>query len=94
MGRALIGCLVFLHRWVGIILGIVMLMWCLSGVVMIYVAYPSLAEDRRLAALPPLVSAPVPAPALADADPVERFEVEMQGGRPVVRVGRKASSMR
>ena len=52
MGRALISALVFLHRWMGIVIGLVMLMWCLSGVVMIYVGYPGLGEDRRIAALP------------------------------------------
>lgn len=89
MTAGLIRLLVFLHRWVGIVIGLVMLMWCLTGVVMIYVAYPSLPEDARLAALPPLIKAVPTAPALADGDPVERFEVEMQGGQPVVRIGRK-----
>jgi hypothetical protein len=89
MGRALIRGLVFLHRWVGLVLGIVMLMWCLSGVVMMYVSYPSMTDAKRLVALPALVNQPVAFPRrLHDDQPVRRFEVEMAGGQPVISLGR------
>ena len=45
-----------LHRYLGIALAIPMLAWCLSGVVMMYVGYPSLPEEIRLGHLPSLVS--------------------------------------
>lgn len=47
--------LVFLaHRYLGIVVGILMVVWCLSGIVLMYVSYPSLPEGRRVAALEPL----------------------------------------
>ena len=42
------------HRYLGIATGALMIMWCLSGIVMIYVPYPRLAERERLDALPPI----------------------------------------
>lgn len=42
------------HRWLGIALCLFMLMWFVSGVVMMYVGYPKLTPAERLAALPPL----------------------------------------
>lgn len=46
--------LYLLHRWLGIGLCVVMAAWFLSGMVMLYVGYPRLTPDERLAALPPL----------------------------------------
>src|SRR5262245_30369547 len=40
-----------LHRYIGIGIGLLMLIWCLSGVVMMYVPYPSMAEGTRLSGL-------------------------------------------
>jgi hypothetical protein len=89
MGRALMGGLVFLHRWVGIVLGLLMLMWCLSGVVMIYVSYPSMTDAKRLAALPALANVPVTTSRpVRDGAPVNRFDVEMVNGRPLISLGR------
>ena len=28
------------HRWLGILVGLIVLLWCLSGVIMMYVRYP------------------------------------------------------
>jgi uncharacterized iron-regulated membrane protein len=42
------------HRWSGIVLCLFMAMWFFSGVVMIYVGYPKLTAQERLAHLPPL----------------------------------------
>lgn len=42
------------HRWLGIALAVVMLAWFVSGMVMLYVGYPKLTADERLAALPAL----------------------------------------
>jgi hypothetical protein len=46
--------LFLLHRWLGIALGLVMLLWCLSGFVMMYKPYPELNEAQQLATLAPL----------------------------------------
>jgi hypothetical protein len=42
------------HRWVGIGVCLLMVMWFVSGVVMMYVGYPKLSTSERLAALPSL----------------------------------------
>ncbi len=40
------------HRWVGIVTCLLFAMWFISGVVMMYVAFPGLSNKERLAALP------------------------------------------
>jgi uncharacterized iron-regulated membrane protein len=42
------------HRWVGIVSCLLFAMWFVSGVVMMYVAFPGLSDKERLAALPDL----------------------------------------
>ena len=44
--------LVVLHRYLGVAVGLLMLMWFATGAVMLFVPYPSLPESERLAALP------------------------------------------
>ncbi|MCO5104336.1 MAG: PepSY domain-containing protein [Burkholderiaceae bacterium] len=44
------------HRWSGIGFCLLMLLWLLSGVVMLYVGYPKLLPQERLGALPPLAA--------------------------------------
>jgi hypothetical protein len=44
--------LVVAHRYLGVALGALMLLWCVSGVVMLFVPYPSVGRDERLARLP------------------------------------------
>ncbi|MCC6234072.1 MAG: PepSY domain-containing protein, partial [Verrucomicrobiales bacterium] len=38
-----------IHRWLGSLLGVLVLAWLLSGVVMMYVGFPSLTRAERLA---------------------------------------------
>lgn len=40
------------HRWIGIVTCLLFVMWFVSGVVMVYVAFPGLSESERLASLP------------------------------------------
>ena len=42
------------HRWLGVVLGLLVLLWLLSGLVMLFVARPQLDERERLATLPAL----------------------------------------
>ena len=42
------------HRWIGIVTCLLFVMWFVSGVVMMYIAFPRLTEQERLAALPDL----------------------------------------
>jgi hypothetical protein len=70
-------------------IGILMAMWCVSGIVMMYVAYPDLPESRRVAALPPLNAGhccALPATVLPDDRTVASFQIEMLAKRPVLRV--------
>ena len=46
--------LVWLHRWLGVALALLFLMWFVSGVVLYFVPFPSLGQAERLAALPAL----------------------------------------
>lgn len=78
-----------LHRWLGVVIGALMMLWCLSGFVMLYVDYPRLLPAEQVRGLSSLhlpassswarVSLP-PETALASA------RVEMVAGRPVLRV--------
>ena len=54
---AMIRLLFLLHRYLGIAVGALMAVWCLSGVVMMYVTYPSLDENTRLQHLAPISGA-------------------------------------
>lgn len=46
--------LFLLHRYLGIVVGLVMLIWTLSGIIMMYQEYPELTPDQQLALLSPL----------------------------------------
>ncbi len=81
--------LVFTHRYVGIAIGWLMLVWCLSGLVMLYVEYPELGERERLVHLEPL---PVDGCCTVQEAPfagnarITSFNMEMLGGTPLLRV--------
>lgn len=79
--------MLLLHRYMGIALGVLMVMWCLSGVVMMYVSYPALAESLRLKRLAPIAwerCCKVPDALRTDAQPAASAEIEMLAGRPVL----------
>jgi len=46
--------ILFLHRWLGILVGVIMTVWCLSGFVMIYSPYPRLQPAEQVRGLMPL----------------------------------------
>ena len=52
--RAVSRWIFLIHRYGGLGLSLLMLMWCLTGIVMRYVPYPSLRESERIAGLPPI----------------------------------------
>lgn len=76
--------LFLIHRYLGMAIGLLMLMWCLSGIVMMYVPYPSLPETERVKALAPIdwngCCAIVDVP-----EHVSAFRIEMLGSDPVLR---------
>jgi uncharacterized iron-regulated membrane protein len=78
--------ILLLHRYLGIAVGALMVMWCLSGVVMMYVSYPVLHESVRLEHLQPIAwrdCCKVADAPSADFN-LERIWIEMLEGRPVL----------
>lgn len=81
------------HRWLGIVLCLFMLLWFISGVVMIYVGYPKLTSAERLARLPALDSQACCIPvgeaarALPAGEPPTSIVLSAAGGRPQYQFG-------
>ena len=44
--------LIFAHRWLGVALSIIFMLWFVSGIVMMYWTYPSVAPRDRLERAP------------------------------------------
>jgi hypothetical protein len=82
--------LILIHRYVGIVLSLLMLAWCLSGFVMMYVGFPQLDDEEREAGLAPVDLQGCCDPGrlignMGDA-PIRAFAVEMLAGQPVIRM--------
>lgn len=78
-----------LHRWLGVVIGAVMTLWCLSGFVMLYVDYPRLTPAEQLRGLPPLQlpgAAALARIGLPDDLPLASARVETVAGRAVLRI--------
>ncbi|MGB6309486.1 MAG: PepSY domain-containing protein [Steroidobacteraceae bacterium] len=83
----MIRLLFLLHRYLGIAVGVLMAMWCLTGVVMMYVSYPNLDENDRLhdlAAIDWSGCCKIAEQALDDGAPISDVQLEMLAGRPVL----------
>jgi len=77
--------LVYTHRWLGIGLGVVFVLWFASGLVMVYARMPVLDPAERLAALSPIDFASVRvAPGVAGTG-TSQFTLTTFAGRPVYR---------
>jgi hypothetical protein len=79
--------LVVTHRYLGVAVGVLMLGWFLSGIVMMYVAYPELSEKERVLALPPIAwqaCCAFDALKFAGDQPVLNAELEKAAGVPVL----------
>src|SRR4051794_4995635 len=79
--------LVVTHRYLGVALGLLMLVWCLSGMVMLFAPYPSVSQDERLARLPRIDwshCCVIDGVAPADA-PVRSAAIEQLAATPVLR---------
>ena len=79
--------LVYTHRWLGIVSGVLFIIWFVSGIVMIYARMPELDPNERLARLPAInpASIRVMPPAARDGD-ITRLTMSTLEGRPVVRL--------
>lgn len=80
--------LILLHRYVGLFIGLVIVLWCLSGFVMMYVQYPEYSRAEQLADLEPLdVGSCCMLPDAWSADfPLGNAQVELFLGEPVLRI--------
>lgn len=78
--------LLLTHRYLGVAMGLVMTLWCLSGFVMMYRGYPQLSEAARLRGLPSLrlTARPAVLP-MANGDQISHFQIEMRADHPVLR---------
>jgi hypothetical protein len=82
---------VILHRYLGIAVGLLMLIWFLSGIVMMYIGFPQPLGAERLLSLGNInwrACCHVAAGALPDGQPIARAEIEMLRGVPVLRLPR------
>ena len=79
--------LFLLHRYLGIGLGLIVSLWCLSGFVMMYVQYPDLTREEQLAGLDDLnLSACCTTPTDFSDIGIDRYRVEMMAGAPILRL--------
>ena len=76
------------HRWTGVILGLLMLLWCLSGFVMIWAPYPSVTlggRDYRTEGLAPIrLPDQIALPDMPDGAFLTSARIEMLADRPVL----------
>jgi hypothetical protein len=82
--------LIYTHRWTGILLTAVFVVWFVSGVIFVYVGMPALAAELRLQRMAPLdvsrvAISPADAAARAGLDAPSRVRIAMSGSRPVYR---------
>jgi hypothetical protein len=77
--------LVYTHRWLGIALGLLFIIWFASGIVMMYARMPALDSAERLARLPVIAPSSIrmPPPALPEG---ARLSIGSLEGRPVYRI--------
>jgi hypothetical protein len=81
--------LILLHRYLGVAIGAVVLMWFASGIVMLYVPYPNLPESDRLALLAPVAWQSCcgdPASLPSAEQPIDQAEVESVAGIVALRL--------
>jgi PepSY-associated TM region len=83
---------IFVHRWLGVVLCLVFLLWFPSGIGMMYWGYPSVSADDRLERAPALDRSKIllsPAEAYArldpEAPPPGQARLNMYDGRPAYR---------
>lgn len=89
--------LLLVHRYVGIAIGLLVLLWCLSAFVMMYVQFPELREHEHLAALPAIDTqdcCKLDVDALASTAGIASFEIESMADKPVLRIRTKSGYSR
>ena len=88
-GRRLWFALVIIHRYLGVALGLLMLAWFVSGIVMMYAPYPQRGESERtsaLASVPWARCCNFSGVLLAGGNLVEAAQIENISDRPALRL--------
>src|SRR5689334_16850072 len=88
--------LIYSHRWLGIAITVMFLVWTLSGVVLMYYGHPQITAGERLLRLEPIdfsTATVTPAEAAAKTGGMPyrapyRVRLSMYNGRPVYRMTR------
>jgi hypothetical protein len=81
--------IILIHRWIGILTCLACVVWCLSGIVLIYIVQPKVMDAEYRASLNPIAWSQVrtdPTAALKASGVKtfpQRMRLEMSGGRPV-----------
>ncbi len=81
--------LFLLHRYMGIAIGVVMALWCLSGFVMMYVQFPDITAQQRIANLSELQTescCTLSERSALQAYQFDGFRLEMMADTPVLRL--------
>jgi uncharacterized iron-regulated membrane protein len=84
---------VVVHRYLGIAVGVLMVMWFVSGIVMMYVGFPRVTEDQRTRTLVPIpwtACCHAGERSIGDDEQVLRAQIENLAGTPAMRVRRPA----
>jgi hypothetical protein len=82
--------LIYTHRWLGIALTVLFVIWFVSGVIFVYVGMPTLPAEERLLRMEPLdvstiAVSPAEAASKAGLTLPSRVRIAMHAGRPVYR---------
>lgn len=77
--------LYLIHRWIGIATCLLFVMWFASGLVMLYVPFPSLERDEEFQGLAPIAWERVVQLPQAE-EPLRQLTLEMRGDRPIWRL--------
>src|SRR5690554_2701187 len=85
------------HRYLAVATGLLMTLWCLSGFVMMYQAFPEQTQEQRLRGLEPLDlqnCCNLSLLPIEDDAPAPAFRVEMLLGEPVLRTPSQVVKLR
>jgi hypothetical protein len=99
MANGLWRSLVITHRYLGVTVGLLMLMWFLSGIVMMYVGFPRVTEQARTHTLPPIAwqaCCRFGERLAAEDETIVRAQVENLAGGPILRlqhIGRRDNAI-
>ncbi len=92
LARKALRLLVVVHRWIGIFACLLFVIWFVSGLVLMYVHFPAMSPEEKLATIPPIEWNEIraqPEEALEAASFTEfpkKFWLEMSAGEPVYRL--------